>query len=270
MKEQKRLLSALMFFFLLAATLACNATSITNIFATETPTPTNTPTVTPTPSITPSPTPTVTPTPTQTPTPLPTGVDTKKQPDGSTFFIDYDNKYQLTLPKDWVVVPISKDAIAKAADALAEENPEMAEIFSSLKDVDPNLLRCVAVYGNKDYVYKGYPTYVNISVIDEPSLTSMPLAFVSAVLEDGLQQSGAKIITNGVNEISNPNNVEVEYIDMEQQFTMNGIKQTIDSRLVIFLANKKLIVVQMLTPQKFNKDIFPIINEIGTTIELTK
>jgi hypothetical protein len=270
MKNQKRLLSALIFFVLLAATPACNASTITNLFATETPTSTSSPTVTSTPTITPSPTPTITPTPTQTPTPAPTGVDAEKQADGSTLLIDYDNKYQLILPQDWIVVPITKQAISSAADAMAKENPELANMLEVIKDANPDLMRGVALYANKDYMYKGYPTYVNISVIDEPSLTAMPLAFVSAVLEDNLQQMGAKILTQGVNEIDNPNSVEVEYIDMEQNFTMQGIKQTINSRLVLFQANKKLIIVQLLTPQKFRKDMLPVANEIGASIELTK
>jgi hypothetical protein len=34
-----------------------------------------------------------------TSTHLPTGAVTEDQPDGSTLFTDYDNQYQLTLPK---------------------------------------------------------------------------------------------------------------------------------------------------------------------------
>src|SRR6266508_6408975 len=84
------------------AILSCSGVAdISNLFATETPTPTNT--FTPTSTFTPSPTPA--PTQTPSPTPLPTGINIEEQSDGSTLFIDYDNKYQLVLPSDWLIIP---------------------------------------------------------------------------------------------------------------------------------------------------------------------
>lgn len=256
---------------LAAAALACKASAVTSLFATPTPTPTATPTVTPTPTFTLTPTPTSTPTP--TPTPLPTGVITQEQADGTTLFIDYDNKYQLALPKGWVVIPMTSDALETAIDLAAERNPEIADEIEVLKDtvgVDTDMFRGVSIYADRDYMEQGFPTNINIMVMGDGSLSSMPLPFISGLLEEEFKKGGAKVLTEGVNEVENQNGVEVEYIDLEQYDPSFGTGLKFNTRILLFQANKKLIIVQLATPKKFSKDILPIANEIGATIELMK
>src|SRR5512143_4113517 len=120
--------------------LSCSGVSdIPNLFATETPTPTNT--FTPSPTFTPSATPTATQTP--SPTPVPTGIDVQKQADGSIVFIDYDNKFKLTLPNDWLVIPFNKSAYADAMDTLTKDNPQLAAAAQAFKEMDPDMFRLV-------------------------------------------------------------------------------------------------------------------------------
>ena len=38
----------------------------------------------------------------------------------------------------------------------------------------------------------------------------------------------------------------------------------------MFIANKKLVLIQIGTPKKFAKDILPIADDIGATIKLLK
>ena len=251
---------------LVLAMLSCQGVGGFNPFATKTPTPTAT--FTPSPTLTPSPTASSTPTHTPTSTPLPTGIKTEEQSDGSTLFIDYDNKYQLVLPEEWVVVPISRSAISRTADEMAKENPKLADALEAFKDLDPDIFRGIALYTNEEYLYKGYATNISISAFEDETMSSLPLPFVTGILEESLKANGAKILTNGVNELDNAHNVEIEYIDMEQSLRFSGTTLVIHSRILVFQPNGILVMVQLATPKQFSKDVFPIADAVGGTIEI--
>jgi len=126
--KTRNILKLITFVSILAlAGISCGVSNIGNLFATETPTPTNT--FTPTPTFTPSPTPTLTSTPTNTPTatPVPTGVTSEEQADGSTVFIDFDNKYQLTLPSGWIVIPLDQNDLGNLLNNVSSQHPDFAE-----------------------------------------------------------------------------------------------------------------------------------------------
>jgi hypothetical protein len=269
--QRKIRTSAILFATLMLAlsALACQAGGIGNLFATPTPTPTNTPTVTPTPTITPSPTPTITPSPTLTPTPMPTGISVEEQPDGSTLFIDYDNKYRLVLGPDWAVIPTSKELLLRAMDRLARDNPNLAEAAEALKDVDPEVIRLIALNKDPKLFIQGSATNINITVIGEPILATMPLAFVTGALEESLKQNGATVLTEGINEVENSNGVEVMYIDIEQSINAGGVK-TLAQRLLVFQANEKLIVVTITALKQSSAAAFEDVMTIGGTIQHIK
>src|SRR5512139_1309782 len=108
MTQNKHPQKSVIFLTVLVLTiLSCQGIGGFNPFATTTPSPTAT--FTPSPTFTPSQTPTRTQTP--SPVPLPTGVTTEEQSDGSTLFVDYDNQYQLNIPKTWFLIPLSSDDI---------------------------------------------------------------------------------------------------------------------------------------------------------------
>jgi hypothetical protein len=268
MNKKKGIFPFLAVFALVAGILACDTSTVTNLFASPTPTSTDIPT--PTPTFTPTPTPTATATPTMTPTPLPTGVSTEKQADGSTLLTDYDNKFKLSIPANWVVIPFDKENLSLAIDQASKENPELTDELSSLKGINTDIYRVFAIYANRNYLLNGNPPTMTISILTDPSVESLPLAFLSGQFEEGLKGAGGKILTQGVNEINNPNGTEVEYIDLRQNITSQGVIYTIDSRILLFKIKDKLVAVQLMTPKQFRNDILPIANDIGATIELLK
>jgi len=275
MQKKFSLVAGLVLTVLVAATLACRAGALTNLFATSTPTPTNTPTTTPTPTHTPTPTPTNTPTQTPTftptPTPLPTGVMVAEQPDGSTLFVDYDNKYQLSLPKDWAVIPIGADDIADILDGLAQKNPELAKAADAFRDLDPNIFRLIAMPTDIKYMVSGFATNMNVTVFDNDVLAKMPLSFVTGALEETFKNQGAKILTEGVNTVDNQNGVEMEYLDLEQVTpTATGARVTIRMRVVVFQANNRVIMITLGTPKQFGAEILPTANLIGESVQVFK
>jgi len=183
MEKYNSFRSLALFASVLALTgMSCGVTDISSIFATATFTPTLT--FTPSPTSTPSPTPTSTPTRTPTPTPLPTGATTEKQSDGSTLFIDYDNKYQLALPAGWFVIPLSAEDMADILNEMSASNPDLKGIADTFKQLDPDVIRVVAINENSDYIFNGFSTNLTITAIDNKVMSTMPLDFVTGAIED--------------------------------------------------------------------------------------
>jgi len=245
---------------LLALTsISCGVSSLP-FLATETPTPTAT--FTPSPTPTPSSTPTLTP----TATPLPTGVQTEEQADGSTLFNDYDNKYQLVLSEEWVIIPFDQDELGALVEELSKDNPKFKDAAAAFKNLDPDVFRLVALSQNQKYFESGAVPNLNITAIENDVLSAMPLSFVTGALEESFKQNGTKVVSEGVNTIDNPNGVEIEYLDIEQE--VNGVK--ISQRLIVFQSNSKLIMVTLTAPDTFKSEIFTFGDLIGASIKLFK
>ncbi len=266
MKHIKAIRTLGVFVALLTLTvLSCSgASGIPNFFATETPIPTST--FTPTPTFTPSPTLTPTATPSLTPTPLPTGINVEKQSDGTTLFTDYDNKYKLTLPKEWVVIPFKKDAYTEAINQLAKENPQLAAAAKAFQNMDPKMFRLVAINTNSKYIKNTFASNLNVTAYENDLLASMPLEFVTGALESQFEKQGAKVLTKDVNTVENSHSVPIQYIDIQQ--TVKGSK--ISQRVLVFQVDKKLVMIALSTLPEFSEGVFAEGNDIGGSVELLK
>jgi hypothetical protein len=269
-KVRKSILFILLVFTLMGS-LACNATSITNLFATMTPTPTDTPTSTPTPIITPSPIPTITPIPTLTPTPVPTGVSSEKLSSGNVLFTDYDNRYQMEFPPEWVIIPLKVKDLAQTLNELGKENPAIADMADTLSKLDPDVVRVMALNRNPKYSPGGFASNLNITTIQDAVASTMPMEFVTGMIEGSLEQNKAKILTTGVKVSTNENKVEVGLIEAEQKApTASGKMVTIYQRIILFQVNDKLIMITLSTPKEFTKMAIENLDAIAKTIKILK
>lgn len=266
MKHIKAIRTFGIFVALLTLTvLSCSgASGIPNFFATETPTPTST--FTPTPTLTPSPTLTPTEIPSATPTPLPTGINVEKQSDGTTLFVDYDNKFKFILPADWVVIPFKKDSLAETMSQLAEENPQLAAAAKSLENMDPEMFRLLAINKNSKFLKNTFASNLNVTAYENELLAAMPLEFISGALEQQFENQGAKVLTHDVNVVENSHDVAMEYIEIEQTISGNKIEQ----RVLMFQSNEKLIMFAFTALPQFSKELFAEANSIGGSVELLK
>jgi hypothetical protein len=259
--------SFIFFIMIFALTsLACGASNLP-FMATETPTPT----LTFTPSPTASPTPSSTPTPTSTPTstPLPTGAITEEQSDGSTLFVDYDNQYQLSIPATWVVIPLGSADIADYLQTLSEENPAFADIAERFAQLDPDMIRVIAMNDDAKYFVNGFSTNITITAVEEKILSSMPIDFVTGALEETMKQQGATIIENNEFAFKNDEGVEIGTVELEQTTpTATGAKVPVHSKILIFQAAGKIIMVQLTTPKQFSEELLPVLDQIADTIKL--
>ena len=267
MKAGKRSSTGL-FALIMAAmlTLACQGGGF-SFFATDTPTPTLT--FTPTATFTPSPTPT--PTQTPSPTPVPTGVEVLDQSDGSTVFIDYDNKYEITLPADWFILPLSAEDIGDLMSEAASENPDLQQSVEAFKQLDPDIIRVIALNKDSKYIYQDFSTNISVTALKDELLSAMPVVFVTGVLESQLEQAGATIVQVENLSMTNSNGVEIGLLEFKQKApTVSGANITAKSRVLVFQAGGALISVQLAVPEQFAAELFPVLDEIADSIKVLK
>ena len=261
MKKNSAVRFGIFILVLALASISCGVSDLP-FLATETPTPTAT--FTPSPTSTPTQTPTSTPTHTPSPTPLPTGVTSEEQSDGSTFFVDYDNKFTLTLPSDWIVFPLDPEGLKEMLDEIAQSNPDLTDTAQAFEDMDSDVFRLAALYADTSTLSSGFGTNITVAAFKDKTMSSMPLSFVTGVLEQSFIDGGSKVLTQGVNTYENDHGVEIEYLDIEQ--VSDGV--TLVIRMVVFLTDDALIAVTITVPTQYKDDILPVGEIIAKSIEL--
>lgn len=268
MKQKNNIRRLSLFMGILAlATLACQGGAGFNPFATETPTPTLT--FTPSPTYTPSPTATQTPTETPSPTPLPTGAITEEQSDGSTLFIDYDNHFQFNIPDTWFVIPLSSSELSTIINNLSAKNPQFKDIAAAFAQLDPDVIRVIAINEDTKYIANGFSTNLTVTAVEDKVMSSMPLDMVTGVIEESLKQGGATIISNEEFAKDNANGVEIGLLEFQQTApTATGASVQAQSKMLIFNSDGKLIMIQLATPKQFAGEVLPVLDQIVDTVKL--
>ena len=235
--------------FLSLAVISCGFSNLPNLFATETPTPTQT----------------------QTPTPAPTGIETRQESNGTTTFIDHDNNFQLTLPSDWFIIPLSAKDITGILNNMAEENPELQASADAFKDLDPDIIRVIAVNKDSKYIVKGFSSNLTITAIKDKFLTGLPVSFVTGFLEEEMEKGGATIIEMDELVVTSASGVEIGVVEFIQDTpTSTGGTISAQSHMLVFQTSEALIMVQLVTPKEFAGELFPIMDDIAESVTLLK
>src|SRR5262245_61329411 len=252
MKKNKGLLCFLAFISIVtAASLASGASNISNLFATTTPTPTTIVVYDTKPRLA-----------TQDQSnAIKPRVATQAQPDGSTLFVDYDNKYQLTLPKDWFIIPIEKADLDAGLDEFAQHNPNLAEAVEDIL-ADPSVFRMASFNCRTECVVAGHASIITIIALERPY--PMPLSVITSVMELTFPlQQGLKVLT-GVNTLDNAHGIEMQYMDLEQSYD-DGRK--VPQRVIVFQSNKRVIMMMASTIPELKDEVFEVAKQIGSSIE---
>jgi hypothetical protein len=252
------------------AALSCSGvSSVSNLFATDTPTPTNT--FTPSPTITPSPTPTPTQTPTLTPTLLPTGSSMEDQADGSKLFTDYDNQFKMKLPEGWIILPLSSQDLADIVESVSKENPDFKDAAAVLKDLDPDVIRVMAFNKNPKYNVNGFTTNLIVMAINDKVMTTMPMDFVMGMLEESVKQQDGVLLSTDNNLTTNANDVEIGSFEFKRTMpTALGTNVPVRIKAIVFRSADRLVMVQLTAPQQFGEELMPVMDQIIESVRLSE
>ncbi len=243
------------------AALSCSmAANLPNPFASATPTATAT--------FTPTQTPTITPSPTSTPTatPAPTGVAVRPQGDGTTYVHDWDNQYELSLPANWLAVPLTKEDIDPIVKEIATDSPEFARMAEWYQSLDSSIFRVFGLSKDPKYAKASYPTLLMISAVPDTLASTLPMEAVTAMIEDKVL-TGSTDTTWSVKH--NAHGVDVGIVEGSiKMSTPNAGKQNARTKVIAFQSNKKLVMVQFFVPTQFAAQVLPALDSVIDTIQL--
>jgi hypothetical protein len=189
-----------------ASGLACRATSVGSLLATATLIPSLTPTFTSAP--------TLTNTPVATSTPLPTGTAREEMPDGSVIFHDYDYKYSMTVPPNWMALTLDMDDLGAMMEKAGEINPQYAKLMEQFQStMTDKTIRMMAIY-TKDYE-ETQGTNIVIGLPPAEALSTFPVDFMTDMIAESMKTTlNATVISKTTG--TNPNGIEYGFIELTQ------------------------------------------------------
>lgn len=249
--SKRNILISMFLPFVLLTILACQGGPLASVFAT------------PTPTITPTPLPTSTPTPSPTPTPIPEGVSQAEQADGSILFTDYDGGYQLVIPQDWDVIPISKEDLDAILTALAESNPQVEQFRDVISQLDPDVFRAFLFNFSANAVQETYVTNVNI-ILDRSSIAlSAPLDYMITVSISAFEAMGDRITVLGSDQFITASGIPAAAIHVSQKIaTSSGEQLEIYQSVVLVKTEKGMVTITFSTPFSLHEATKPEFDRI--------
>lgn len=193
------------------------------------------------------------------------------QADGSKLFSDYDNQFQLKLPKGWVILPLSSKDLADILESVSEENPDFKDAAAILKDLDPDVIRVMAFNKNHKYNINGFTTNLIVMAIDDKVMTTMPMDFVMGMLEESIDQQGGVLLSKDNNLSTNDNGVEIGSFEFKRTVpTALGTNVPVRIKAIVFQSADRLIMVQLTAPQQSGEELMPVMDQIVDSIKLSE
>ena len=115
---------------------------------------------------------TATPTPSPTETPVPTpkisvyGTSLVTQQDGSVLFVDHTAGIQVTFPAYWLVMRVGEPEYYAAWEKPSMQNASFQDVFASLNNIDPKVLRVIALDTREGHMPGGLVSAINIVFLE--------------------------------------------------------------------------------------------------------
>jgi hypothetical protein len=186
----------------------------------------------------------------------------EEQSNGTALVTDYDNRYQLLLPQNWFIVFSPRNEHQQTL----EQHPEFVAMAESLRDSDPDLFRLAAMTADREFIEMGIPTLLTINAYTDPALSTTPLESVTAMIEDSMFGEDTPTTWNV---IKNQNNIEVGIVEGPYTAqTPEGISLHVQRMVIVFQANEKLIMVEIMVPEQIAGQTLKPFDEIIDSINV--
>jgi len=224
-----------------------------------------TPTVPPTPTPTPSPTqaPTNTPKPGETPlpataTPVPTPQVTI--PQGYTPVKDTERGYSLAVPAGWSVLDLRGTQVQQLANMVGQ-GAGLAQARQFLDSPEGKPIGVIYITDMMSAMFGGLPTLLNVSVIDAPGYTPET---AKALIDANLKANAAMLGDVKIDSIdpATVNGLPAVKGSATADLSKYGIKEPVYAKVVGLIANNKIYVLVLGTPQSKKAANDPIFDQI--------
>ena len=204
------------------------------------------PTATPTPPPTPTPTPQPTPTPKPGETPLPATATPAPTPQvsippGYGAVVDSQRGYSLALPSGWTELDLRGSQVAQLA-GLVGQGEALAQLQEFLDTGAGQAVGTVAITDLGAAMFGGFPTLLNVSVVDAPAATpDSVLEFLTTQLQNNSSMLG-DIAIEGMNTVT-INNMPGVFGSAVADLSGVGINVKIFVKVAGLIANDKVYVL---------------------------
>ncbi len=254
------------FTLLMAASLACQAGSVTRFFVSPTPSPSNTSlpsaTFTLIPTMSPTPRPTLRPTTTIKPI---LGVESRDQADGTTLFVDLDNYYQILFPKYWEPLVLSQKNEMVESPGASAEYPWLKEYIEDLLTSDADAIRMFSLNTQFKYLNGDFPTFLMIFTETDALVVGAPMAMVTAWVEDNLLDEDTNLSWDVR---TNSSGVEVGINDGTRRLEEENNYTDIRERVLSFQTADHLIMIEITSPENLADSLVPGMESILDSIQV--
>jgi hypothetical protein len=149
------------------------------------------------------------------------------------------------------------------------ENPDLQAAVETFRQLDPDIIRVIAINKDSKYIYRDFASNISVIALKDESLSVMPVAFVSGMMETQLEISGATIVPGDNFAFTNSHGVEIDSLEFKQAATSaSGATITAHSKVLLFQAVGALINIQIAAPEQFAVELFPVMDEIAESIKV--
>lgn len=221
------------------------------------------------------PTPTFTPTPAPTPTPIPTATPAVAQAAGGTVSIptpqvtiptgftpvsDTRLRYSFAIPRGWTALDLQGTQFRNMA-GMVGMGEQVDQLNQFLTSPEGQMIGVVYVTDLMSAMFGGFPTILNVSVVDAPGYTAESAsAFVQSVIETNMSALGEVEISDV--EATTINNLPAVRSTATANLAAVGMDATVFAKVVGLLANEKIYIMTLVAQADQQAAKEPVFDQI--------
>ncbi|NOZ72655.1 MAG: hypothetical protein GXP38_12220, partial [Chloroflexi bacterium] len=189
------------------------------------------------------------------------------QEDGSTLFLDRDSGYQLTIPADWIVIPLGEgdyESLLQVGADTINVDQNLLDMLLSQADTT-NALFMAWNFDSATLSDSGVPT---ITLIKQELPGKVPTEFVLKASAQSMPKllAGAEVLSSDM--VENAQGVNLGVIEILLPTSEESGGDTIYEKLALLVNNSTMFNLTTVVDQKFRDTIEPIFDEVIDSITL--
>ena len=187
----------------------------------------------------------------------------RQQPDGSTLFVDRQEKYELIVPAGWNAFRINEPEFYKLWTQTFDTDPAIQRTLVSIQGMDPNVLRLFAFDLRIPHMQQK-SMLTSIYVSWEKTSTSYSGSADSTQKANSKFYSGSKVLSSKME--TNSSNVEMEIVEFEIKARREDGQYSFYEKEIIFKAQTGFMAIKVDTPYDVKDDILPELDLLKESI----
>lgn len=188
----------------------------------------------------------------------------RQQADGSTFFVDRQENYELTVPAGWNAFRINEPEFYKLWTQTFDTDPAIQRTLESIQGMDPNLLRLFAFDIRNEHI-RQKSMLTSIYAAWEKNSTSYSGSVAETQKINSIFYSGSKILSSNME--TNLSNVDMNIVEFEIKARPEDGQYSFYEKEIIFKVQTGFMAIKVDTPYNVKDDILPEFDQLKESIK---